>query len=171
MGRAINMTVTIVKLIKVCIFVKVNFGTDKETHRWSSSNYIEGLLSRETTRHVSMITITLSKNELNTTSIGYQPPLPADQVKPLTEFEYEGAAIGKGHARRGRGRGRARASQGNNYAPVAYEDGDWDGPRGFPMGRGRGRGRNFCGHGRGNYSNAPINKMSEVTIKIPMQGG
>ncbi|CAB4283452.1 unnamed protein product [Prunus armeniaca] len=37
-----------------------------------------------------MITITLSKTELHTSSTGYQPPLPADQVKPLNDFEDNG---------------------------------------------------------------------------------
>jgi hypothetical protein len=50
----------------------------------------EGLLPLETTRHVSMITITLSTKELDKTSTGYQPPLPADQVKAMGEFDYEG---------------------------------------------------------------------------------
>ncbi|KAL4576877.1 hypothetical protein LXL04_012977 [Taraxacum kok-saghyz] len=39
----------------------------------------EGLLLLGTTRHVSVITITLSRKELDT----YQLPIPADQVKPL----------------------------------------------------------------------------------------
>lgn len=88
-----------------------------------------------TTRHVSMITITLSTKELDKTSTGsvppshrsvghdgtlllstlgeglghtvrlamsepsvltrcrYQPPLPADQVKPLADFDYEGGTV------------------------------------------------------------------------------
>ncbi|GKD00969.1 zf-CCHC domain-containing protein [Tanacetum coccineum] len=65
---------------------------------------------------VSMITITHSKNELNTASIEYQLPLPADQVKPLTRFEYEGEGLpttrGRGRGGRGQRRGRARAPQG-----------------------------------------------------------
>jgi ribonuclease P/MRP protein subunit RPP25 len=40
----------------------------------------EGLDTIETTRRVSVITITLSKEPLDTDHIGYQPPLPADQV-------------------------------------------------------------------------------------------
>ncbi|XP_020974984.1 uncharacterized protein LOC107633594 isoform X1 [Arachis ipaensis] len=46
--------------------------------------------SLETTRHVSMITVTLSRKELDTSSTGYQPLLPADQVKPLNEYDEEG---------------------------------------------------------------------------------
>ncbi|KAJ0872465.1 hypothetical protein HanRHA438_Chr11g0524001 [Helianthus annuus] len=47
-------------------------------------------LSLETTRHVSVIIITLSTKELNTSSIGYQPTLSANQMKVATEFEYHG---------------------------------------------------------------------------------
>ncbi|MBA0849382.1 hypothetical protein Goshw_015299 [Gossypium schwendimanii] len=41
----------------------------------------EGLVPLETTRHVSIITITLSKIELDMSSIGNQPPLPVNRVK------------------------------------------------------------------------------------------
>ncbi|GJU67854.1 ribonuclease P protein subunit p25-like protein [Tanacetum coccineum] len=73
MGRAINKTVTVVELIKV--------------------SHASLLYILETTRHVSLITITLSKKELDTSSIGYQPPWPADQVKASPEFEYKGGYV------------------------------------------------------------------------------
>jgi hypothetical protein len=41
---------------------------------------VEGLDRVETTRRVSVIVITLSKEPLDTSNIGYQPPLPEDQV-------------------------------------------------------------------------------------------
>ncbi|XP_024971049.1 uncharacterized protein LOC112510023 isoform X2 [Cynara cardunculus var. scolymus] len=136
MGRAINKTVTIVELIKrriIGLHQITSIGSIDITDTWEPLE--EGLLPLETTRHVSMIAITLSKKELNTSSIGYQPPLPSDQVKVSTEFEYEG---------------------GNGYAPHGYDDDDgWDGPRDYPRGRGRGRSRNYRGRGRGNYSNGP----------------
>ncbi|KAI3797320.1 hypothetical protein L1987_32576 [Smallanthus sonchifolius] len=153
MGRAINKTVTIVELIKrrvVGLHQSTTIGSIDITDTWEPLE--EGLLPLETTRHVSLITVTLSKNELNTSSIGYQPPLPADQVKVATEFEYDGegspTARGRGRGGRGRGRGRSRATM-----PGEYEDGGWDAPRDFTRGRGRGRGRNFRGRGRGGYSN------------------
>lgn len=43
----------------------------------------EGLDTLETQRRVSVITITLSKEPLDTSHIGYQPPLPADQVSAV----------------------------------------------------------------------------------------
>lgn len=41
----------------------------------------EGLDVVEQQRRVSVIQITLSKEPLDTSHIGYQPPLPADQVR------------------------------------------------------------------------------------------
>ncbi|KAI3776503.1 hypothetical protein L1987_46288 [Smallanthus sonchifolius] len=151
MGRAINKTVTIVELIKrriVGLHQITSIGSTDITDTWEPLE--EGLLPIETTRHVSMIIVTLSKEELNTSSIGYQPPLPADQVKVATEFEYDGevspTARGRGRGGRGRGR-RSRAMPGES------EDVGWDAPPEFTRGRGRGRGRNFRGRGRGSYNN------------------
>ncbi|KAK1441031.1 hypothetical protein QVD17_06867 [Tagetes erecta] len=152
MGRAINKTVTIVELIKrriVGLHQITSIGSTDITDTWEPLE--EGLLPLETTRHVSMIVVTLSKKELNTSSIGYQPPLPADQVKVETEFEYDGevspTARGRGRGGRGRGRGRSRTM------PAESEDAGWDAPPDFPRGRGRGRGRNFRGRGRGSFNN------------------
>ncbi|KAK9950006.1 hypothetical protein M0R45_005513 [Rubus argutus] len=91
MGRAINKTVMIAELIKrriVGLHQNTSIGSTDITDVWEPLE--EGLLPLETTRHVSMITITLSKKELFTTSTGYQPPIPADQVKPLNDFEDDG---------------------------------------------------------------------------------
>ncbi|KAM7517303.1 hypothetical protein LguiA_006886 [Lonicera macranthoides] len=154
MGRAINKTVTIVELIKrriVGLHQITSIASTDITDTWEPLE--EGLLPLETTRHVSMITITLSQKELNTSSVGYQLPLPADQVKVLTDFDYEGegSPTGRGRGRGGRGRGRPRAA-GNGFAPAENEDGSWDRPRGYARGRGRGRGRNYRGRGRGGYN-------------------
>ncbi|XP_057974266.1 uncharacterized protein LOC131162119 [Malania oleifera] len=160
MGRAINKTVTIVELIKrriVGLHQNTSVGSTDITDTWEPLE--EGLLPLETTRHVSMITITLSKKELNTSSVGYQPPLPAEQVKASTEFDYEGEGSpnGRGRGRGGRGRGRAR---GNGFVSFEYEDGGWDRNRGYARGRGRSRGRSFRGRGRGGY-NGPMVDMQQ----------
>ncbi|XP_044509875.1 uncharacterized protein LOC123228536 isoform X2 [Mangifera indica] len=153
MGRAINKTVTIVELIKrriVGLHQNTAIGSTDITDIWEPLE--EGLLPLETTRHVSMITITLSKKELNTSSVGYQPPLLDEQVKPSTEFDYdaEGSPGGWRRGRSGRGRSRGR---GNGFVPVEYEDGGWDrNNRGYARGRGRGRGRGIRGRGRGGYN-------------------
>ncbi|GFS35998.1 alba DNA/RNA-binding protein [Actinidia rufa] len=136
----------------------------------------EGLLPLETTRHVSMITITLSKEELDTSSVGYQPPLPADQVKASIEFDYEGegSPTGRGRGRGGRGRGRSRSNYGNGYAAAEYEEGGWDRNRGYGRGRGRGRGRNFRGRGRGGYNDPHVDTQPDAggynQEALPAQG-
>lgn len=117
MGRAISKTVTIVELIKrriVGLHQITSIGSTDITDTWEPLE--EGLLPLETTRHVSMITITLSKEQLNTASVGYQPPLPADQVKPSIEFDYEGEGSpnDRGRGRGGRGRGRPRGNTPSN---------------------------------------------------------
>ncbi|KAG1359452.1 ribonuclease P protein subunit p25-like protein [Cocos nucifera] len=149
MGRAINKTVMIVELIKrriVGLHQNTAIGSIDITDTWEPLE--EGLLPLETTRHVSMITLTLSKKELDTSSVGYQSPLPTDQVKQLPEFDYEGEGLpaGRGRGRSDRGRGRARGN-----GTMDYGDGGWDN-RGRGYGRGgypRGRGRGFRSRGRG----------------------
>ncbi|KAG9442800.1 hypothetical protein H6P81_018654 [Aristolochia fimbriata] len=147
MGRAINKTVMIVELIKrriAGLHQNTAIGSTDITDTWEPLE--EGLLPLETTRHVSMITITLSKKDLDASSVGYQSPLPLEQVKPLTDFDFEGegSPSGRGRGRGGRGRGRAR---GNGNVNGDYADGGYD--RGRGRGWGRGRGRGFRGRGRG----------------------
>ncbi|XP_028054554.1 ribonuclease P protein subunit p25-like protein isoform X5 [Camellia sinensis] len=132
MGRAINKTVMIAELIKrriAGIHENTSIGSMDITDMWEPLE--EGLLLLETTHHVSVITITLSKEELVTSSAGYQPPIPVDQVKPWNEYDYEGGN--------------------DNNGVVDYNgDGGWDGGRGYgARGRGWGRGRGFHGRGRG----------------------
>ncbi|XP_057505157.1 glycine-rich cell wall structural protein-like isoform X1 [Actinidia eriantha] len=152
MGRAINKTVMIAELIKRRIsglHQNTSIGSTDITDMWEPLE--EGLLPLETTRHVSVITVTLSKKELDTSSAGYQPPIPVDQVKPWNEFDYEGEGSpnmrGRGRGGRGRGRGRGAISNG----VIEYNgDGGWDGGRGYGgRGRARGRGRGYRGRGRG----------------------
>ncbi|KAL8459184.1 hypothetical protein ACS0TY_036597 [Phlomoides rotata] len=121
MGRAINKTVTIVELIKrriVGLHQITAIQSTDITDTWEPLE--EGLQTLETTRKVSMVTITLSKKELDTANIGYQTPIPADQVKVSTDLDYdgEGSPVGRGRGRfgRGRGRGRARGPTGSNSA-------------------------------------------------------
>jgi hypothetical protein len=56
----------------------------------------KGLNRLETTRHVSVITITLSTVPLDPTSIGYQAPLEEEFVKPLQESSSAGRGGGNG---------------------------------------------------------------------------
>ncbi|GFZ10479.1 alba DNA/RNA-binding protein [Actinidia rufa] len=128
MGRAINKTVTIVELIKrriVGLYQVTSIGSTDITDTWEPLE--EGLLP-------------------------FQPPLPADQVKASTEFDYEG---------------------GNGYAAAEYEDGGWDRNRGYSRGRGRGGGRNFHGRGRGGYSGPQVDPQLDARSynqEAPAQG-
>ncbi|KAL9172857.1 hypothetical protein ABFS82_03G074300 [Erythranthe guttata] len=161
MGRAINKTVTIVELIKrriVGLHQVTAIQSTDITDTWEPLE--EGLQTLETTRKVSMVTITLSKKDLDTANIGYQPPIPADQVKVFTEVDYdgEGSPPVRGRGRGGRGRGRPRGPPGNGFAPGGeYEEGGYERNRGYPRGgRGRGRGRSFRGRGRGGFNGPPM---------------
>ncbi|XP_062225649.1 uncharacterized protein LOC133924219 [Phragmites australis] len=152
MGRAINKTVVIVELLKRRI-AGLHQNTSIEsldiTDTWEPLE--EGLVTLETTRHVSLITIKLSKKELDTSSPGYQPPIPAEQVRPVTDFNEDAEAVpsgrGRGRGRRGRGRGRGFSNGGADYNDEnGYPE---EPPRGY-RGRGRGRGRRVSfGPGRG----------------------
>lgn len=166
MGRAINKTVTIVELIKrriVGLHQITAIQSTDITDTWEPLE--EGLQTLETTRKVSMVTITLSKKELDKTNIGYQPPIPADQVKVSTELDYdgEGSPPVRGRGRGGRGRGRPRAPRGNGFASAEYEDGGYEMNRGYARGRGRGRGRNFRGgRGRGGYNGPQMDAQHDA---------
>uniref|UniRef100_A0A7C9EFW7 DNA/RNA-binding protein Alba-like domain-containing protein n=1 Tax=Opuntia streptacantha TaxID=393608 RepID=A0A7C9EFW7_OPUST len=149
MGRAINKTVMIAELIKrriIGLHQITSIGSTDITDMWEPLE--EGLLPLETTRHVSMISITLSKKELNTSSVGYQCPIPEDQVRPSNDVDNEeGSPNMGGRGRGGRGRGRGRGSY--NGSGDYYGGGFYVG-RGYGgRGRGRGRSRNFRGRGRG----------------------
>ncbi|XP_044461956.1 probable H/ACA ribonucleoprotein complex subunit 1 isoform X2 [Mangifera indica] len=144
-GRAINKTVMIAELLKrriVGLHQNTSTGSIDITDMWEPLE--EGLLPLETTRQVSVITITLSKKELDSSSLGYQPPIPTDQVKPL--IEYNGVPGMRGSVRRDQHQGKNGAT-GNGV--VEYSDGYWDGGRGYG-GRGGGdaRGRSLRGRGR-----------------------
>ncbi|MBA0607703.1 hypothetical protein Godav_019970, partial [Gossypium davidsonii] len=169
-GRAINKTVMIAELIKrriAGLHQNTSTGSIDITDTWEPLE--EGLLPLETTRHVSIITITLSKKVLDSSSIGYQPPIPTDQVKASAEIEgNEGEdsadTQGKGHVGQGKYGELIFGSKafswnemaiilghGNiNGGMVDHRNGGWDGGRGYGgRGRGRGRGRGSRGHGRG----------------------
>eukprot|EP00252_Welwitschia_mirabilis_P007420 TRINITY_DN1875_c0_g1_i1.p1 TRINITY_DN1875_c0_g1~~TRINITY_DN1875_c0_g1_i1.p1 ORF type:complete len:313 (+),score=50.77 TRINITY_DN1875_c0_g1_i1:404-1342(+) len=180
MGNAISKTVSIAEIIKRRIpglHQNTEISSEDITCTWEPLE--EGLLPLETTRHVSMITLTLSTAQLDTTSPGYQPPLPADQVHILPDYEYDeddgpqgyrirgrGRGIGRGDGgwyrgrARGRGRGWGYSGRGGNYyggmdqSPGNYNDYGPNGPNVGPRGRGRGRGRAY---GNTYYDNGNFN--------------
>lgn len=86
MGRAINKSVTICEIIKrriMGLHQNCEIGSVDLTDTWEPLE--EGLSRVETTRHVSVISITLSIEALNPELPGYQAPLPESMVKPLQE--------------------------------------------------------------------------------------
>jgi len=100
MGRAINKTVTIAEIIKRRVpglHQNTQIDSTEITDVWEPLE--EGLHRLENVRHVSSIQVTLSTQPLDQSLPGYQPPIPADQVKPLS------ADFGDRPPRRPRGRG------------------------------------------------------------------
>ncbi|KAK9835165.1 hypothetical protein WJX81_002353 [Elliptochloris bilobata] len=174
MGRAINKTVTIAEIIKRRInglHQDTKIGSVGMTDTWEPLK--EGLNRLETTRHVSVIAITLSMEPLDTSAPGYQPPLPPEMVKLLQESPVprrmrggslhdpegseedssprnvgSGGGIGRGGGGGGGGNGRGRhggGGGGGNSGGGTGGGGSWGGGGRGRGGGGRGRG----GPGRG----------------------
>merc|ERR1712039_1121564 len=75
----------------------------------------EGLEKVTDTRNVSTIEITLSKDALDTSNKGYQPPIDASLVKELgTEEMMKPRGRGRG---RGKGSGKGRGRSGGKGSP------------------------------------------------------
>ncbi|KAK9909582.1 hypothetical protein WJX75_004429 [Coccomyxa subellipsoidea] len=141
MGRAINKTVTIAEIIKrriMGLHQNTAIGSVDITDTWEPLE--EGLNRLETTRHVSVITITLSTALLDVTTVGYQAPIENELVKPLQEMAGPSRA---------RNPGRGEGPPGEGYAVHPGGEGGYrGGGGGGGRGRGRGGGR-FGGRGRG----------------------
>jgi len=130
MGKAINKTVAIAEIIKRRIpglhqITEIDSTDIKETYTPNE----EGLEQVETTRHVSSILISLFTREPDTSSIGYQPPIPDTEVKtsPGGRSSFPRRS-GRPRGRGGRGRGRGRGPRsGGSYYNSNYRG---QGPRG-----------------------------------------
>jgi len=175
MGNAINNAVTIAEIVKrrvAGLYQNVEIDAIEITDVFEPLE--EGLKTVESKRRVPNITITLSKNQLDQSAAGYQPPIPADQVQPEQTENKEaggyrgrgrGGFRGRGRGRGGfRGRGRGRGRGGNNTGATGTSDaqdttvetnveapivgGDENHSRGGYRGRGRG---GYRGRGRGGY--------------------
>ncbi|GLJ27843.1 hypothetical protein SUGI_0546400 [Cryptomeria japonica] len=167
LGNAISKAVTVAEIVKRKIpnlHHKITISSAPVTYTLELVE--EGLLPLETTRHVSMITITLSTKQFDTSCTGYQPPLPADQVKPLPEYENEGddsqVVLGKGRARGRLTRRRGNASfhhhNGDAGGSTVQDSGSFNdfGMRGNylpPQAQGHGRGRSS---GNAQYGNGSL---------------
>lgn len=154
MGQAISKTVAIAEIIKKRIprlHQDTAISSVSITDVWEPIE--EGLVPLEMTRHVSMISITLSTRELNKNLPGYQAPYHVEQ--PKSQYHYQPQNQPRQAARppynavnedlygRGRGRGRARGRGWGRGGYGNYQDnGGYNG--GYPnWGRGGGRGRGW----------------------------
>ncbi|XP_022159880.1 protein FAM98A-like [Momordica charantia] len=131
MGQAISKAVAIAEILKKRtprLHQETSISSVSITDVWEPIE--EGLVPVEMTRHVSMISITLSNRELNKNSPGYQAPHFVEQ--PKQQFNYQQQQ-------------QQQPRQARPYYNAVNED-----PYGQSRGRGRGRGR---GWGRGGYGN------------------
>ncbi|KAI4365739.1 hypothetical protein MLD38_021701 [Melastoma candidum] len=90
MGQAISKTVAIAEIIKKRmprLYQDTAISSVSITDVWEPIE--EGLVPVEMTRHVSMISITLSFRGLNKKSPGYQAPLHGDQAKPQYRYQQQ----------------------------------------------------------------------------------
>ncbi|KAG9152086.1 hypothetical protein Leryth_021215 [Lithospermum erythrorhizon] len=88
MGQAISKAVTIAEIIKrrvPMLHQDTSISSISITDVWESIE--KGLLPVEQTRHVSMISITLSAKELNKSSHGYQAPAHDQQIRPQNRYQ------------------------------------------------------------------------------------
>merc|ERR1712066_318884 len=103
----------------------------------------EGLDKVTDTRTVSTIEITLSKDALDTSNKGYQPPIDESLVK---EYDADEMARGRGRGRGG-GRGKGRGKGSGKGKGRGKGKGKSRSPSSSPKGKGKGKGK-----GRGKSS-------------------
>ncbi|KAL6563782.1 hypothetical protein OROGR_002741 [Orobanche gracilis] len=177
MGQAISKTVAIAEFIKRRV---PRLHQDTAISSVSITDTFEpieeGLQTVEQTRHVSMISVTLSTKELNKNSPGYQAPSNVDQS--IQQYNYQpqqhhqptrqarevynsgnGDTYGRGRGSgRGRGQGWNRGGYSNSQENGGYSGGYSGGNGGgYSGGYSRGNGRGYSGgysggNGRGGYS-------------------
>ncbi|XP_020272794.1 keratin, type II cytoskeletal 1-like [Asparagus officinalis] len=168
MGQAISKTVAIAEFIKKRnpgLYQDISISSTSITDVWEPIE--EGLVPLETTRHVSMISITLSPHDLNKNSPGYQAPMvlhqPKKQYRPQQQPQYqqrqqqqprqahnnevaEEESYGRG---RGRGRGGGRGGGGGRGRGRSWGNRGGYGGYGGYGGGGYGRYENNQGYDQG----------------------
>ncbi|GAB5360009.1 hypothetical protein AAMO2058_000590600 [Amorphochlora amoebiformis] len=188
MGQAINATVIVAEVVK-----RLVPGLHQITSLSSSEitdvyePLVEGLRTVVVKRRVPSIEITLSKDPLDTTDVGYQPP---EEVKEMPE---EKKPANRGNRRRnGRGRGRGRrrgGGRGKEQGAEVRKEGEQteiggeEAPPGEPgkeiseptkRGRGRGRRRGRRGRrgrGRGRRGGRSGNRDGGDSSNLPGEEG
>ncbi|XP_019708582.1 uncharacterized protein [Elaeis guineensis] len=157
MGQAISKAVAVAEIIKKKIpglHQDTAISSVSVTDVWEPIE--EGLVPLETTRHVSMMSISLSTRELNKNSPGYQAPLLSEQLKQQQKFQqpqlYQQQqrqprqAQGQLNEGRGRGRGWGRGGYGG-YGGYGNNQGGYGNNQGGYGGYGNSQG------GYGGYGN------------------
>jgi len=129
-GNALSKAVTLAEVVKrrfKGLHQNTKIGNQEMVDEYEPLE--EGLDKVTDTRQIPFIEITLSKEALDTTALGYQPPIPEDQVKEMTEedIENEKSKRGRGGGR-GKGRGKGKGK----------EDGKGKG-KGKDKGKGKGK--------------------------------
>ncbi|KAI4992814.1 hypothetical protein ZWY2020_007127 [Hordeum vulgare] len=149
MGQAISKTVAITEIIKKRIpglHQDTTISSVSITDVWEPIE--EGLVPLEMTRHVSMISISLSPKELDTNSPGYQAPLHAEPLKP-------------------------RYQQVQRYQQQHQPRQNQVQTDSYGRGRGRGRGRGWGGrggYGGGYGGEVTVTREGTVKTKVAMEG-
>merc|ERR1712228_552453 len=119
-GNALTKAVTLAEVIKrrfKALHQITALGTAEIVDEYEPLE--EGLEKVTDTRNVSTIEITLSKEQLDTSNKGYQPPIDASLVKELDTEEMmkprgRGRDRGKGSGKgRGKGKGKGRGRSGS----------------------------------------------------------
>jgi len=110
----------------------------------------EGLDKVSETRNLPFIEIKLSKEGLDSSALGYQAPIPEDQVKEYDPEEMAARGRGRGGGGRGKGRGKGKKSEspgkgkgkGKKEEPKAKGKGKGKGKEEPPAkGKGKGKGK------------------------------
>lgn len=195
MGQAINKTVAITENIKRRIprlHQDTAISSVSIVDVWEPIE--EGLLPVETSRQVSMISITLSTKELNKNSPGYQAPSYVEQSRPRQNYQQQPRQArpvhyvvnedsyvrGRGRGRGiGRGRGWSRGGYGNyqgnyegNYRGNYQENGGYSNwSRGGGLGGGYGNRGTGYGRGRGGGGGRGYGRSRGRMGGYPMDGG
>jgi ribonuclease P/MRP protein subunit RPP25 len=166
MGRALSQAVTVAEIVKrrVCDLHQITHISASElADTWEPLE--EGLKTVVTVRKVPSIEIRLSKDALNTSDPGYQPPLPVELVKQTKKHEQKenkqesstSENERQTQARHSNSRGRLRgvshrgASRGGSrsFASSQGENKTNENQKGEGNTRGRGRGRGRGGQSQG----------------------
>ncbi|KAL5217959.1 hypothetical protein ABZP36_018643 [Zizania latifolia] len=155
MGQAISKSVAVAEIMKKRVpglYQDTNISSISITDVWEPIE--EGLVPLEMTRHVSMISITLSPRDLDKNSPGYQTPAYVEQPRQQQRLQqappphrqlrqppsdYEDSYVrGRGRGRsRGRGRGWGRGGYGgyggygNNQGGYNQDAGYYDNQGGY----------------------------------------